>query len=624
MLRLESQREGFVLYWKDEPLLQHSRSLPCVRLSELPPVEWSDQGRGGGHWVRRAFRSHTRLREYRILENDPGRVVLNFGGSLGLEISADDHRAVANFVATEEPAGLRIEFACKSGEAIFGGGADSAAPVDLARSRIEAWGGETSHGGVEGLVHKALKGRDWPIMSFITASRRWYRIEGLGWMAADFRQKGRLGFEFSTFPSSIVIGAEESMSSALGGLSRRSGLGLVPPAWSREGPIVATSEAAGGLQDLIDRLRASGIKASGFRLLDLDVLDPASSGDARIGILRKNGLKVLGVARPGGGTARLLDALAEGGSLPETAIVIDSGIDGVRTEQGGFLGLPDGNEGDPRPDRIVSRRASLLSRALREALVSARPPHTEGGAGEDRFLLTSDRGWGMEALMHCCALPALVDDVADIPRRCSALHAQGLSGGGWTWFDAACAWAGPSAGRRASAGRLASAGRRPSATAGLARRRMIELAAFGPVFEFAFPAQGGPEAEESLRLLSRMSLVFSLLRPYHEAVAGAYPDEPLPPIRHSFVHYDDRVATRRLDTQYFYGRDLLAAVSGDRGEFVSLELPDEEWVHLWSSRRFRGGPVSIEASPGQPAVFYRASSAFASLFDSIRLEARRK
>jgi alpha-glucosidase len=218
----------------------------------------------------------------------------------------------------------------------------------------------------------------------------------------------------------------------------------------------------------------------------------------------------------------------------------------------------------------------------------------------------------MEESMHCCALPAILADVSEIPRRSSSLLAQGMSGGGWAWLDASSRWS------------SAAITRSSPTMAALARRRAIELAAFGPVFEFEAPEVNVPGSDDELRFLARMSLIFSLLRPYHEAVAVEYRSSPLPPIRYTLVHYEDGGRARSLHSQYFYGRDLLIAVSGNRGEFVSLELPDDEWIHLWSSRRFRGGPVSIEAPPGQPAVFCRASSVFGPLFDSIRRETRRK
>lgn len=614
MLRLESQREGFVVYWKEEPLLLHSAASPCLRISESAPIQWAEPGRGGGRWVRKSFQASKRLKAYQILSNSPDRIVLNFEGRLGLEIALEDGGLHIELLANDAPPGSRIDLACKADEAIFGGGSDSEALIDVSRSRLEAWGCEASHAGLESLFHRPHRGRDWPSMSFVTASRRWYRLDNRGWMAADFRSKGRLGFEFSSLPATILVGDGENTASTLIGLGKRSGGSLVPPRWCSGGPIVATSESAATLGKLLDRLAAAGIKPSGVRLLDHDVLDPASSGDPRIGLLRKRGIKALAVARPGAAAARELDAISGEGSPAESAIALDPGIEGLRIEHGAFLALPVEVATRKRPEEVVSWRSRLLSAALRSALGERRG---SGGAGDGdgNFLLSSDRGWGTEEAMHCCSLPALVSDVAEIPRRSTTLLVHGMSGGGWAWLDASSAWR-PGARRRTN-----------SASAGLAKRRAIELAAFGPVLEFEAPpedADGGIGPDEELRFLSRMSSIFSALAPYHNAVAAEYREAPLPPIRHALVHYEDGVEPRKTASQYLYGRDLLVAASGIQGDFVSLVLPADEWIHLWSSRRFRGGAVSIEAPPGQPAVFYRASSPFDALFDSIRREARRK
>jgi len=615
VLRLESQREGFAIFWKEEPLLLHSAASPCLKISESAPIQWAEPGRGGGRWVRKSFRPSKRLKAYQILSNSPERIVLNFEGRLGLEIAVENEGLHIELLANDAPPGSRIDLACRADEAIFGGGPDSEALIDVSRSRIEAWCCDAGHAGLEGLFHRPHRGRDWPTMSFVTASRRWYRLDNRGWTAADFRSKGRLGFEFSSLPATILVGVGENAASTLIGLGRRSGESLVPPRWCSEGPIVATSESAATLGKLLDRLAAAGIKPSGVRLLDHDALDPASLGDPRIGLLRKRGIRALAVVRPGAAAARELDATTGEGSLPvPAAIAFDPGIEGLRIEHGAFLALPVEIATGRRPEEVVSWRSRLISAALRSALGEG------GGSGgtavqDGNFLLSSDRGWGMEEAMHCCSLPALVSDVAEIPRRSTALLVHGMSGGGWAWLDASSAW-------RAGSRRRAS-----SEGAGLAKRRAVELAAFGPVLEFEAPREdsdGGLGPDEELRFLSRMSSIYSALAPYHNAVASEYRDTPLPPIRHALVHYEDGVEPRKTASQYLYGRDLLVAASGSQGDFVSLDLPADEWIHLWSSRRFRGGNVSIEAPPGQPAVFYRASSPFDALFDSIRREARRK
>jgi alpha-glucosidase len=121
-----------------------------------------------------------------------------------------------------------------------------------------------------------------------------------------------------------------------------------------------------------------------------------------------------------------------------------------------------------------------------------------------------------------------------------------------------------------------------------------------------------------------MSEAYAALKPYHLATAEEYQAGGLPAIRHPYVHYENEPGLHRRTGQYLYGRDLLVAPAPGPGrESTELELPDDEWVHLWSSRRFRGGSVTVESPLGFPAVFYRAASGFAPLFDALRRTTRR-
>jgi len=611
VLRIEPHREGFTLRFKEAPIFHHSPSSPCVHVAEAPPIQWVDPGRGEGRWIRRCFRETAPLRECRIIEETSGRVVLDFEGRLGLDIVVEDDHLSLSFRSDRRPEGLRMDFDRAAGDAIFGGGADSRSLVDVAHSRLEAWGSDASFSGIDRILHRPVRGRDWPLMSFVTESNRWFRLEGAGWMAADFRAKGRISFEFSRFPDAMLVGVEQDMAAAVSSLGRRSGLALGPPVWTRGGPIVSTSAKAGALPALVARLKKAGIDAAGIRLADLDILDRTAAGDQRAAILRSEGLRALAVARPGRGIADSVDAIADGtGPIPETEPLASLRLSGLRVEPADFLSVSTLPLEDSRPDFRVSLRLSLFSRAIREA-ARQRLASMGGDFAAEGFLLSSAKGWGMDEEMHACSLPAVVDEAAAIPRRMSAYLAHGFSGGGWAWLDASCAFPGKGAKSR------------PGRTAVLARRRAIELAAFGPVLEFGVPGDGAMD-EEELRLLARMSSIFSALGPYHESVADEYRRTLLPPIRHSLIHYCQGVEARRGANHYLYGRDLLVAVSGGSGEFVSLDLPEDDWIHIWSSRHFRGGPVSIEAATGRPAVFYRGASPFAALFDAVRRETRRK
>jgi|GEM_PF-880405 len=172
--------------------------------------------------------------------------------------------------------------------------------------------------------------------------------------------------------------------------------------------------------------------------------------------------------------------------------------------------------------------------------------------------------------------------------------------------------------------------------------RCIEMAAFSPVFRVgdeaaAAPGRNGSAARKRadegagsvygdplcLAAIARFSLIHAALKSYHLASAREYAEKGLPLIRPVSLHYENEPELCRFDHQYLYGRDLLVApVVGKQRELTELFLPDDSWVHIWSSRRFGGGKVIVDSPLGCPAVFYRASSPFAPLFDSIRKSAR--
>ena len=85
------------------------------------------------------------------------------------------------------------------------------------------------------------------------------------------------------------------------------------------------------------------------------------------------------------------------------------------------------------------------------------------------------------------------------------------------------------------------------------------------------------------------------------------------------MHYEADPQTHRLCYQYLYGRDLMVAPAlAPKAALTELYLPEDAWVHLWTSRGFRGGHLAVESPLGYPAVFYRAESPFAPLFDALR------
>lgn len=148
--------------------------------------------------------------------------------------------------------------------------------------------------------------------------------------------------------------------------------------------------------------------------------------------------------------------------------------------------------------------------------------------------------------------------------------------------------------------------------------RRVELASFGPALRLV-AEEPYWEDRGLMAHLARMSRIWTELGPYHKAVMEEYRSAGLPPMRHPALHYLSESLALPAEPSYLYGRDLFCSPSYRVGsDLRDLRLPADRWVHLWSSREFRGGDISIEAPLGYPAVFYRADSPWATAFDRLR------
>ncbi len=88
-------------------------------------------------------------------------------------------------------------------------------------------------------------------------------------------------------------------------------------------------------------------------------------------------------------------------------------------------------------------------------------------------------------------------------------------------------------------------------------------------------------------------------------------------MRPLFMHYEDE---KCLDIayEYLFGRDLLVAPVHEAGVSEwEVFLPEDQWTHLFSKEKFRGGTVKVSAELGNIPVFYRNASEFRDLFKLI-------
>ncbi|MCE5257411.1 MAG: hypothetical protein LLF89_11280 [Spirochaetaceae bacterium] len=177
-----------------------------------------------------------------------------------------------------------------------------------------------------------------------------------------------------------------------------------------------------------------------------------------------------------------------------------------------------------------------------------------------------------------------------------------------------------------------------------AKGALADMAAFSPLFILENRAQseagsgrkvldfGADSAElaaaaskgSTSRQLQRAATIFSSLKPYHEYCRQRWEVWGWPTIVQPAVYYPADELLWDRDDEYLYGPDLLVApLDASQGGPRQLLLPDDEWIHFWTSRRYGGGVAVVDAQPGRPAVFYRGKSEFARLFDTIRQMATR-
>lgn len=153
--------------------------------------------------------------------------------------------------------------------------------------------------------------------------------------------------------------------------------------------------------------------------------------------------------------------------------------------------------------------------------------------------------------------------------------------------------------------------------------RWTELCAFSPLMRghegnrpddnIQFDAD-----KDSLYYYSKMSNVYSSLSPYIKALVEENALKGIPVMRPLFMYYDE---DRAFDEKYQYllGRDMLVAPVIDKNENSKMVyLPDDNWIHLWSGKEYKGGSYNISAPYGEPPVFYRKDSKFKDLFNSLR------
>lgn len=115
-------------------------------------------------------------------------------------------------------------------------------------------------------------------------------------------------------------------------------------------------------------------------------------------------------------------------------------------------------------------------------------------------------------------------------------------------------------------------------------------------------------SETTLKHNAKFAKLHQALKPYIKAAVKENAENGLAVIRPLFFHYDEKKAYEEA-YEFLFGRDILVAPVLKQGAKTrDVYLPEDEWVHLWSGKEYRGGNVTVDAPIGQPPVFIRKSA----------------
>ncbi len=664
MISLEATGEGFAVSVDGRRVISHSRRSPCL---ELGRAEGAARSTGSSGIPRRGKVRAAPLRGYKVAESAPDYLALDFDGRIRMALRLKEERLRISFSRYDAGSNhFRLRLAASPEERIYGGGdrgSGGGLRLDLKGSRVPLWVRDAGSPGEARRSAAFVRGvaAHYPVPAFLSTGGYWCAVDTSAYALLDFRRRASTLIEAWAVPRELVLGFAPDASSILADMTAVLGRQAEPPSWCFDGVCLGLSGGEADVEARLAEALDAGVKIGAVWLRDWCGPRSASTGlpsdwsrDAGLypdlpGLsarLRSRGIRCLGSVGP---------VLPAGGALRAEAAAL--GIL-VKDPFGKDYLLPQGESGFAMVDLSSPAGMEWMKELIARELVGAGMSGWSADYGEQLppdAVLSS----GEEAVRAHNRWPVLW---ARVNRE--AAEASGNPEG--AFFFLRSGWLGVARQSRAAfAGeRAASFSRReglpsvvPSAlslglsgvgfwhseTGGClpprllerlrpgarARRaeclgRWMELSTFTPFFRVAYSRDRAGLDASSVALLARMSEAYAALKPYHVAVAAEYGATGLPPIRHPWIHYGSDPHAHRLEYQYLYGRDLMVAPALEPSlALTDLYLPEDEWVHLWSSRVFRGGRVTVESPLGCPAVFYRAGSEFSPLFDALRRTVRK-
>ncbi len=662
MIHLEAAEDGFAVSLDGRCALVHSTRSPLLELGSAEPAI---RQRRGSFTIHQKKLRYVKAKAWKEVAARDGFIDIEFEGLVRMTIREASGCLRISFSRYDSAYNrFRLRLPATPGESVFGCG-EQYSRLDLKGRRVPLWSEEQGVGRGHDLITlmarlRGNSGGSWRTTyfgqpSFITSERSWVHVGTTAYCLFDFKRPKATVLSCWAVPDELSIGFAADAPSAIGALSAVAGRQRALPAWTWDGAWLGVQGGSAEIGRKLAAARTAGVKVGALWVQDWCGKSVTGSGiqprwnwrrdgalypdlPDYIASLRRDGIRFLGYVNPflsadgelyaeaskAGFCVRHEDGsdyLLTVATFPAAMVdlfnpdafawikavikreMLGIGMAGWMADFGEYLPVDSALHGGRDPLTAHNEYPVLWARANAEAIREA------GKEGEAVFFLRS--GWAGSA-KHAQAFWA-GDQLVDwnrndgLPSVIPAALSLGFSGSGIWHSDIGgfntVAWV-----KRSRECLM----------------RWTEMAAFTPIMRTHEGNKPESNAQvwsdpEILAHFARMTAVWAGMAPYHAETMAEYATSGVPPVRHTWLHYEDEQSLRGLSYQYLYGRDLLVAPVTKPGKKLSeARLPSDQWVHLWTSREFSGGDVTIESPLGYPPVFYRASSPWASLFEGLR------
>ena len=692
MLRLESTKTTFKLYFKDFLLLKHEPAKPCLSIGTGEgSINTRKKHAGFNDPKEKNLQMHD-LIEFKINEQSSAEISIEFPPDLSIKFVAVDGRLEIGIQQSSNADYNRftIRLPATREEKIYGLG-EQFNFLNMRKKKVPLLTSEPGFGrnlfSLVGFLAELLRGacgskfhNYFPQPTFISTRNYFVHINSYAYSILDFTENSVHCLHFWEVPGSILIGKEDSALEVISSLSNYLGKQPELPDWAISGMWLGIGGGIGEdyhtVNSKLQRALDAGVKVTGIWSQDWSGLYLPSKLETRvfwdwiydgdrypnlpqiIKELHEKGVRFLGYNN---------SFLHEDGKLYKEAIengylIMDKdgnpyemNVGGIAHFKVGYLDLTNPECWEWTKDWIKKNMLEIGLGGWMCDFAEYLPSDCKVYSGEDPEILHNKYPvlWAKVNAEACRELGKLGKDAGE-----DAVVFFSRSGNFGTQTQSPLIWAGDQFSNFSKdqglptviIGGLAlgfcGIGHYHSDIGGLwtvpsVKRtkeiwmRWTELSCFTPVMRshegheydkgVGHPIKGKnwkfDSDKETLDHLAKMTKVHEHIVPYVREMLDEYQKNGLPLMRHPYIHYehDPTLHQKSVQYQFLYGRDLLVAPVIQKNKTLwKVYLPVDEWVHLWSGKRYKGGWHVVDAPLGEPPVFYLRSSPFKDLFEKVK------